>query len=59
MSIEIEVGLENATRIPIPLEEPTKPAPKGLANPRVQRLLMALRHSVCQRTDAVRGPMLQ
>src|SRR5271168_2201883 len=41
MSIEIEVGLENATRIPIPLEEPPKPAPKGLANPRVQRLLIA------------------
>src|SRR5271154_4610894 len=40
MSIEIEVGLENATRIPIPLEEPPKPAPKGLANPRVQKLLI-------------------
>jgi membrane fusion protein (multidrug efflux system) len=41
MSIEIEVGLENATRIPISLEEEKKPEPKGLANPRVQRLLMA------------------
>jgi membrane fusion protein, multidrug efflux system len=41
MSVEIEIGLENATRIPIPLEEPIKPAPKGLANPRVQRLLIA------------------
>jgi membrane fusion protein (multidrug efflux system) len=40
MSVEIEVGLENATRIPIPLEEPVKPAPKGLANPRVQKLLI-------------------
>jgi membrane fusion protein (multidrug efflux system) len=40
MSIEIEVGLENATKVrPIaeemPLEEET---PKGLANPKVQRL---------------------
>src|SRR5271156_1665555 len=41
MSIEIEVGLENATRIPIPLEEPIKPAPKGLANPRIQKILLA------------------
>lgn len=42
MSIEIEVGLENATKVPpvteeLRLEEP----PKGLANPRVQRLLAA------------------
>ena len=36
MSIEIEVGLENATRIPIAPEEPKKAAPKGFANPRVQ-----------------------
>ena len=40
MSIEIEVGLENATKVrpvveEIPLE---KEAPKGLANPKVQRL---------------------
>src|ERR1700730_4508665 len=40
MSIEIEVGLENATKVPrvveeLPLEEP----PKGLANPKVKRLL--------------------
>lgn len=41
MSIEIEVGLENATRMPISLEEDKKPEPKGLANPRIQRLLMA------------------
>jgi membrane fusion protein (multidrug efflux system) len=42
MSIEIEVGLENASRAPrvieeLPLEEP----PKGLVNPKVQRLLIA------------------
>jgi len=42
MSIEIEVGLENASRAPrvieeLPLEEP----PKGFANPKVQRLLIA------------------
>jgi membrane fusion protein (multidrug efflux system) len=42
MSIEIEVGLENASKAPrvieeLPLEEP----PKGLANPKVQRLLIA------------------
>jgi membrane fusion protein (multidrug efflux system) len=42
MSIEIEVGLENASKVPriieeLPLEEP----PKGLANPKVQRLLIA------------------
>jgi len=40
MSIEIEVGLENATKVrplveDVPLE---KEAPKGLANPKVQRL---------------------
>ena len=42
MSVEIEVGLENAAEIPglpedLRLEEPPK---KGLANPRVRRLLM-------------------
>jgi membrane fusion protein, multidrug efflux system len=43
MSIEIEVGLENATKMPritqedLPLEE----RPKGLANPKVRRLLVA------------------
>lgn len=42
MSIEIEVGLEKAARVPrtteeLPLEEP----PKGLANPKVRRLLTA------------------
>ena len=43
MSVEIEVGLENATKAPrvmeeLQLEEP--PAPKGLANPKVRRLLL-------------------
>ena len=42
MSIEIEVGLENATKVPriteeLALEEP----PKGLANPHIRRLLGA------------------
>jgi membrane fusion protein (multidrug efflux system) len=42
MSVEIEVGLENAARVKtetqeIPLEEPPK---KGLANPKVRRLLI-------------------
>jgi membrane fusion protein, multidrug efflux system len=42
MSIEIEVGLENAPRIPVTLEEPLPPAPpKGLKSPKVQRLLIA------------------
>jgi membrane fusion protein, multidrug efflux system len=41
MSIEIEVGLENATRIPISPEPPKPVAPKGFANPRVQKLLVA------------------
>jgi membrane fusion protein (multidrug efflux system) len=41
MSIEIEVGLENATRVPIFPEEPVKETPKGFANPRVRRLLLA------------------
>ena len=41
MSVEIEVGLENATRVPkvteeLPLEEP----PKGVANPKIKRLLL-------------------
>jgi membrane fusion protein (multidrug efflux system) len=41
MSIEIEVGLENAPRIPVTLEEPPPPEPpKGLKSPKVQRLLM-------------------
>jgi membrane fusion protein, multidrug efflux system len=43
MSIEIEVGLENAAKVPrateeLRLEEP----PKGFANPKVRRLLAAL-----------------
>jgi membrane fusion protein (multidrug efflux system) len=43
MSVEIEVGLENAAKVPklteaeLGLEEP----PKGLANPKVRRLLIA------------------
>ena len=42
MSIEIEVGLENATRVPRIAEElPLEETPKGLANPKVQRLLVA------------------
>src|ERR1700721_2690062 len=40
MSIEIEVGLENATKVRPDMEELPleKEAPKGLANPKVQRL---------------------
>lgn len=39
MSIEIEVGLENATKVRPMVEMPLeKEAPKGLANPKVQRL---------------------
>ncbi len=40
MSVEIEVGLENATKVrPVMEEVPLeKEAPKGLANPKVQRL---------------------
>jgi membrane fusion protein (multidrug efflux system) len=42
MSIEIEVGLENATKVPRMEEElQLEETPKGLANPKVQRLLMA------------------
>jgi membrane fusion protein (multidrug efflux system) len=43
MSIEIEVGLENATKAPRVTEELSleAPAPKGLANPRVRSLLFA------------------
>ncbi len=41
MSIEIEVGLENAARVPLSPEPPKPVAPKGLANPRTQKLLMA------------------
>ena len=42
MSIEIEVGLENATRVPRLTEElPLEEAPKGFANPTVRRLLAA------------------
>ena len=41
MSIEIEVGLENAPRVPLTLEELPKETPKGLKNPKVQRLMVA------------------
>ncbi len=42
MSVEIEVGLENAARVPRITEElPLEEAPKGLANPKVKRLLFA------------------
>jgi membrane fusion protein, multidrug efflux system len=45
MSIEIEVGLENASKVPRLTEEQLSleetPAPKGLANPKVRRLLFA------------------
>jgi len=42
MSIEIEVGFENATKVPRAAEELTlEEAPKGLANPDVRRLLIA------------------
>ena len=41
MSVEIEVGLENAARVPKVTEElPLEEAPKGLANPRMKRLLL-------------------
>jgi membrane fusion protein (multidrug efflux system) len=42
MSIEIEVGLENAPRVPINLQEPPPvESPKGFKNPKVQRFLIA------------------
>jgi membrane fusion protein (multidrug efflux system) len=42
MSIEIEVGLENAPRVPIDLQEPPPVEnKKGLKNPKVQRFLIA------------------
>jgi membrane fusion protein, multidrug efflux system len=42
MSIEIEVGLENASKVPRAIEElPLEEPPKGLANPKVKRLLFA------------------
>ena len=41
MSIEIEVGLENAQRVPLLLEETPPESPKGFRNPKVQRLLIA------------------
>jgi membrane fusion protein, multidrug efflux system len=41
MSVEIEVGLENAARVkPLPEELKLPEPPKGLANPKVQRLLL-------------------
>jgi membrane fusion protein, multidrug efflux system len=43
MSIEIEVGLENATKVPKVTEELSleEAAPKGIANPKVKRILFA------------------
>jgi membrane fusion protein, multidrug efflux system len=42
MSIEIEVGLENAARVPKVTEELSlEETPKGLANPKTKRLLVA------------------
>lgn len=41
MSVEIEVGLENAARVPKASEElPLEEAPKGVANPKIKRLLL-------------------
>jgi len=40
MSIEIEVGLENATKVPHEPVAPPVEVPKGLANPKVKRLLL-------------------
>jgi membrane fusion protein (multidrug efflux system) len=42
MSVEIEVGLENAANVKVPLPEPPKqePAPKPLTNPKVRRALI-------------------
>jgi membrane fusion protein, multidrug efflux system len=41
MSIEIEVGLENAAKVrPLPEELMLEEPPKGLANPKVRRLLV-------------------
>ena len=41
MSIEIEVGLENAAKVkPVPEELALEEPPKGLANPKVQRLVI-------------------
>jgi len=40
MSIEIEVGLENASRVKPATEElKLEPPPKGLANPKTRRML--------------------
>ena len=42
MSIEIEVGLENAAKVPKVTEDlQLVEAPKGVANPKVRRLLAA------------------
>ncbi len=41
MSVEIEVGFENATKVPRGMEELSlEETPKGLANPKVRRLLI-------------------
>jgi membrane fusion protein, multidrug efflux system len=41
MSVEIEVGFENATKLPrVPEELSLEETPKGLANPKVRRLLI-------------------
>jgi membrane fusion protein (multidrug efflux system) len=41
MSVEIEVGLENAARVkPLPEPVAVEPPPKGLANPRLRRWLL-------------------
>ena len=43
MSVEIEVGLENAARVPRITEEELalEETPKGLASPRIRRLLLS------------------
>jgi len=42
MSVEIEVGLENAASVRVPVEEPQKqgPLPKPLTTPKIRRALM-------------------
>src|SRR5260370_28379195 len=41
MSVEIEIGLENASKVPLGMEELSlEETPKGLANPKVKRVLI-------------------
>ena len=57
MSVEIEVGFENATNVPRLAEELSlEETPKGLANPKVRRLLIGAAGRLSPRQASPNAP---